>query len=158
MNQGKNGNLSILFVCTANIVRSFMAERIMREKLRKARRKDIAVSSAGLLDLGGSPADPTAVRLLKEAGIDGDDHRARALRREDLEAADIIVVMEKIHKELIMERYPEFADKVFLLKPFMKGCREGEEDIGDPHGKSLYHYRLALAEISLAVEGLIKCI
>ena len=42
----------------ANIVRSFMAERIFRKKSEENGCSDIEVSSASLVDMEGSPADP----------------------------------------------------------------------------------------------------
>ena len=58
----------MLFVCIANIVRSYMAESILKEKLRRAQKSEITVHSAGLIDMHGSRADPSAAKILEENG------------------------------------------------------------------------------------------
>jgi protein-tyrosine phosphatase len=72
----------ILFVCSGNLCRSFMAERIFRTQLKKRHLHHVQAASAGLLDLGGAGADPHAVALLREKGIDGSRHRSRPLSAE----------------------------------------------------------------------------
>ena len=41
--------MKVLFVCNANIVRSFMAERLLRSRLKRAGLEGVDVSSAGVL-------------------------------------------------------------------------------------------------------------
>jgi len=60
--------MHVLFVCTANINRSFMAEVIFKERLKKHGKQDITVSSAALVDMKGEPADPIAAKILMEGG------------------------------------------------------------------------------------------
>jgi protein-tyrosine phosphatase len=146
--------MNILFVCSANIVRSFMAEAVMTEKLRKKGRRDIAVSSAALMDMNGQPADPLAVKILKENGIESEGHLSRALTDAMFADADLVVVMEEIQKRLLIERYPEAEDKIRLLKSFSKGYIETDADIKDPYRLTIYHYRLCFSEISTAVGAL----
>ena len=55
--------MKILFVCTANIVRSFMAERILMERLKKENKTDIEVSSGAIIDMDGAPPDQKAVKI-----------------------------------------------------------------------------------------------
>lgn len=147
-----------LFVCTANIVRSFMAERILRAKLRNAGRSDIDVISAGLVDMNGSPADPLAVKLLTETGIDGSGHVSKVIDEELVDRADMIIVMEKSHRRYLAKAYPGAQGKIFLLKSFDHNLQEKDNDIKDPHGQSVFHYRVVFAEISLALDGLMQCI
>lgn len=152
--------VNILFVCNANIVRSFMAERILRTRLRRHGRRDVAVSSAGLLDMQRAPADPVARQVLREQGIDDDDHRSRLLDEEIVKAADLIIVMEEEQAERIKGQYPEAGEKVRLLKAYLPEPGSGQVagDVKDPYRLSLFHYRLCFAEISLALEELSKCI
>jgi protein-tyrosine-phosphatase len=163
MNVGQgNSFVKILFVCSANICRSFMAERIFRGKSEKSGRSDISVSSASLLDMKGAPADPKAVDLLVEKGFDGHGHKSRLLTKEMSAETDIILVMEQQHREMIIEKHPDAAEKIFLLKPFTTGCARPDSnnmnDINDPYKQSGYHYRLCFAEIYMGIEGLLKCI
>jgi protein-tyrosine phosphatase len=154
--------MKILFVCTANICRSFMAERIFKKKLDENGRSDILVLSAALLDMKNAPADPNAVSILDENGFDGNGHNSKLLTEDMAVKADMILVMTLQHRKKIIENYPDAKDKTFLLKPFSITCfPQGYNDydnIVDPYRLSDYQYRACFTEIYMAVEGLIKCI
>jgi len=133
-----------------------MAERVLRRSLKEHNCKGIEVSSAGLYDMGGAPGDPKAVEILNKKGLDGYDHRSRLLTEDMIAEADMIIVMEGVHKETIVDKYPDAESKVYLLKSFSGDYKGLDEDIKDPSGRSDYHYRLCFAEIYMAVEGLIR--
>ena len=139
-----------------------MAERIFRKMSEKSGRSDISVLSASLSDMKGAPADPRAVDLLVEKGFAGDGHKSMLLTDEMAAETDMILVMEQQQKDMIIEKHPNAAGKIFLLKPFSTGCNQPDSDhtndISDPYKMSSYHYRLCFAEIYMAIEGLIKCI
>ncbi|MDD2671657.1 MAG: hypothetical protein PHW43_04535 [Syntrophales bacterium] len=148
----------ILFVCAANITRSFMAERILMEQLRKSGRNDISVSSAGLLEMNGAPGDKTAAELLEKHGMPFTGHHSRTLTPDLVREADMIITMEAAQKAAILNRHPDAAGKLFLLKSFSGNPSGSGQDIKDCHKQSSYHYRLCFSEIFLSVEGMIKCI
>lgn len=150
--------MKILFVCTANIVRSFMAERILKGRLNKMGRTDVDVFSGAIIDMGMTPADPLAVELLHEFGFDGDSHTSKVITDEMISEAGLIAVMENVHKKVIIDTHPEAEGKIYLLKSFSRDYNEDYGDIRDPYRLSPYHYRLCFAEIFMAVEGLLKCI
>ena len=150
--------MKILFVCTANIVRSFMAERILIEKLKKDKKNGIDVSSAAIIDMHSMPADPTAVEILHEYGVDDAGHHSRLLTEDMVSQTDMIIVMEDIHKKIILDQYPEAEGKIHLLKSFSPDYNEEYADIKDPYELSIFKYRLCYSEIYLAIDGLMKCI
>ncbi|MBI4633941.1 MAG: protein tyrosine phosphatase [Deltaproteobacteria bacterium] len=152
--------MKILFVCNANIVRSFMAERVLKRLLTSRGIHDVDVSSAGLLDMHGAAADATARQVLQEHGINDERHQSRLLTEAMIEEADLIVTMEKKQLQNIRDQYPHAMNKLRLLKSYLSnpGYGETEGDVKDPYGRSIFHYRLCYAEISLAMEELIKCI
>ena len=139
-----------------------MAERIFRKKSEENGRSDIKVSSASLVDMEGLPADPVVVDILEEKGFDGYGHKSRPLTQDMVAETDMILVMEQLHREMLIENYPDAEEKVFLLKSFSSGCTQMNsddmDDIRDPYKLSSYHYRLCFAEIYLAIEGVLKCI
>jgi len=79
-----------------------MAERIFRKKSDENGRSDIEVSSASLIDMEGSPADPRTIDILTRKGFDGHGHRSKLLTEDIAAGADKIIVMESIQKEMII--------------------------------------------------------
>ena len=148
----------ILFVCSGNLCRSFMAERIFRTQLKKRDHHPVQAHSAGLLDLGGAGADPQAVAILREKGLDGSRHRSRTLSAEMVAGADLVLVMEEAQRDEVLRRHPEGEGKVRLLKSFSPQDNGADPDIRDPYGQSPYHYRTCFAEIYFSLEGLLRCI
>jgi protein-tyrosine-phosphatase len=148
----------ILFVCSGNLCRSFMAERIFRKQLKKRDLHHVQADSAGLLDLGGAGADAYAVAILREKGIDGSRHRSRVLTAELVAEADSVPVMEEAQLVEVLRRHPDGEGKVRLLKSYSPQGDGAGLDIRDPHGLSPYHYRTCFAEIYFSLEGLLRCI
>ena len=142
----------------ANIVRSFMAERILKGKLEKINRKDVDVSSAGLIDMDGMPADPISAGILNDHGFESANHQAQLLTEDMASRADRIIVMEDIHRKMMIEQYPQEENKILLLKSFSRDYNEAYRDIRDPYKLSMYHYSLCFSEIYLSIDGLLKCI
>jgi len=152
--------VNILFVCDANIVRSFIAERVLKSLLNSRGVRGVGVSSAGLLDMKGASADRIARQILQEYGIDDEGHLARVVNGEMIREADLIVTMEKKQLQLIGDQYPEAILKLRVLKSYLRqrDSVEPAEDIQDPYRRSIFQYRLCFAEISLAMGEMIKCI
>jgi len=150
--------LTILFICTANIVRSFMAERILKGMLAKMKRRDVIVASAGLMDMHGAPGDPMAAKILAEHNFDGYGHISRPYSEALLSQANMIVVMEKAQEDLLTAEHPQHGEKLRLLKTFSREYDGVAGDIKDPYRLSPYHYRLCFAEIYTAVTGMLKSI
>jgi len=149
----------ILFVCSGNLCRSFMAEQAFRKLARQAGLSGPEAASAGLLDLGGAEADPQAAAALREKGMEAGRHRSRALTADMVERADWVLVMEEAQRDEVLRRHPGSAGKVRLLKSFSaQGGGGADPDIRDPYGKTPYHYRTCFAEIYFSLEGLLRCI
>lgn len=76
---------SVLFVCTHNSARSFMAEYLGRERY-----PGIIFKSAGVHPLG---PDPAAAAVLKEDGIDTKDHRPSTVGSLSGDSFDLVVFL-----------------------------------------------------------------
>lgn len=145
----------MLFVCTGNICRSPMAEGLFVERLRKGERPDISVSSAGIFANPGNIPDPFAVKVAREAGVDISEHRARVVNNDNLNWADIVLVMESAQREFVSMVFPTQSAKVALLGDFNRS-RGGGGEIEDPYGSSLEDYRTCFERIREAIRGFIQ--
>lgn len=99
-----------------------MAEGLFRKTL-----PGIRVSSAGMAALVGHGADPIAVQIMADAGVDIAAHRARMLTDAIVRDADIILVMDELQKQQIAKQYPYTRGKVFRL------AEAAKQDIPDPY-------------------------
>ncbi len=138
--------LEIIFVCTGNICRSPMAEGLLRQKIKAAKMTErIAVSSAGLAALQGEAASANAQLVMQRRSIDVAAHRARQLTLANVDAADLVLTMTKLHKDSILKHDDNWADKVFTLKEY--AGQSG--DVEDPYGGSSAVYEICAAEIEV---------
>jgi len=122
----------ILIVCTGNICRSPAAEYILRQQLEEVRAWRGTVSSAGTGALVNHPVDETMGALLRAEGLDLKAHRAAQLSIAHLRWADLVLVMEKHHRQEVLRIDPVARGKTFLLgqwqnveipDPFQRGER-----------------------------------
>ena len=147
--------MNILFVCSGNVSRSYLAEMLLRHEVERHGLSNICVSSVGLFAYPGSRPDPQMVAYLEKNGIAAEHHEARQITKGDVDWADLILVMEREQKEEIEDMWAEAEGKVELLGSYSS---DGpiSNDIMDPFGMSSYHYRLSQAQITLAIETLVK--
>lgn len=126
---------SFVFVCFGNIMRSAMAEFLMRKALDETPPGDIGkirVLSAGLHANPGREAHPWAQEAAAELGISLAAHRAKRLTREMVEAADAVLAMDFQNKAELLTLYPESAGKIYMLSAYAEGPWKFRE-IPDPY-------------------------
>ena len=149
--------MNILFVCTGNISRSFLAKALLLDGINKNKIKGVNVSSAGTGAHPGTAADPEMIDFLREKGIPEGEHHSRMISQDDTDWADLILVMEKYHYDYIAVSWPKAEHKIEMLAKYI-ATDQPDDEIIDPFGRSPYHYRLAQSQIGLAVSNLLKTI
>lgn len=124
---------SILFVCTGNRCQSPLAAAIFWNRLCAwGRTEGWRVESAGIWTEPGLPADALAQRAAREIGLDLRNHRTHSIDQIRLDEYDLIMVMEKDHKEALSAEFPEHEEKIHLLTHLA-----GEiEDVPDPSAEN----------------------
>lgn len=147
--------MNILFVCTANISRSFLAEKLMQHEIKQRRLNDVFVKSSGVYANPGWPPDPAMVEYLEQKKIVASAHVSRRIQEEDVRWADYILVMEQGHASEIVRMWPDAEKKVDLLGRFVS-MNGSADDVVDPYGRTPYHYRLAQSQIVMGVTHFIE--
>ena len=135
---------NILFVCTGNSCRSVMAEGLLKKIFSDKKRADIKVSSCGIATVSGFSPTGNTIQVMKKEGIDVSGHKAASLNKELIGKSDLILAMEKIHKDEVIRLAPGARDKTHLLKE--------NYSIQDPIGKPVEVYERVLSIIKEAVQ------
>jgi protein-tyrosine phosphatase len=149
--------MNILFVCTANVSRSFLAEHLFRHEAAQAGLSGVAAASGGVADFSGSPPDAKMVEFLVKQKISFGMHEARPVEPEQVEWADRILVMEEAHADALRELFPDHGEKIALLGAYIS-TEDRPDEIVDPYGLGAFHYRTAISQITLAVRRLVRMI
>jgi len=149
--------MNILFVCTGNISRSFLARALLLNEINVNQTEGITVSSAGTGAYPGTPADPEMIRFLREKKIPEVEHSSRMISEKDVDWADLVLVMEQHHLNYIVRYWPESEHKIEMLGKYI-AIDQPDDEIIDPYGRSPYHYRLVQSQIGLAVSKLFKAL
>ena len=140
----------MLFVCTGNVCRSPMAERLlvwmlggghgrtiersntgsvlMQRDLTSghagaaidAGGRDVVVESAGVAALAGQGMDAASAEAIRDLGADADGHVARQLTDEMLDRAHLVLVAETSHRRAVLGRRPGLMGRTFTMVEFAR--------------------------------------
>ena len=145
--------MKILFICTANICRSALAEVILRKKLQEHGLTTIEVASAGIRDLEGEPREATMAALTQKAGYEMDGF-AKYLNLDIVEA-DLIICMENFQKYELYHRFKPYVHWERIHR-FNEICFGEESDMIDPTGDTQDAYNYVFKRIEQGCEILVK--
>jgi protein-tyrosine phosphatase len=146
---------SFLFVCFGNIMRSAMAEFLMRQALHEAgAEQQVRIVSAGLHATAGREAHPWAQEAAAYLGISLAEHRAKPLTVEMVSQADCVLAMDFQNKAELLTLYPETQEKIFMLSTYAEGPWQYRE-IPDPYLGDLEATRFCGKQLRTCIQNLI---
>jgi protein-tyrosine phosphatase len=148
---------SILFVCTANICRSPMAEGVFRKMLADAGRDgEFEVDSAGTHDYHvGKPPFKMAMEHAAKRGYEISQLVARRVRPQDFDHFDSILAMDRANVASLRTIAPTHCkNKIELLLDY--GDLHYGKDVPDPYNREAKDFELALDMIEDGCRGLVS--
>jgi protein-tyrosine phosphatase len=149
---------SVLFVCTANICRSPMAEGVLRKLLANEVffQDKIEIDSVGTHNYHqGKAPEEMAVAAAKKRGYEIKHLVARPVRPHDLDHFDMVLGMDRANIAHLRTIAPtRCKQKIELLLAY--GDKYHGQEIPDPYGKKPKDYELALDMIEDGCKGLVE--
>jgi protein-tyrosine phosphatase len=137
----------LLVVCTANVCRSAVAERMLTRTF--AGRRDVdghewVVRSAGASDVR-APMDHNTIAAAEAVGLDLREHAARWLTREILatDGADLVLTMTREHLRHVVALDPSVWPRTFTLKELARRARTVEPPSAGSGGFTAWRDRVA---------------
>ncbi|WP_445170761.1 arsenate reductase/protein-tyrosine-phosphatase family protein [Mycolicibacterium sp. Dal123E01] len=107
--------MHILFICTGNICRSPMAERLATAFAAEADLTNFTASSAGTRAVIGHAIHDSAARIIQQSGGDTTGFAARQFNPKIASGADLILTMTKAHRDAVLETAPLKLHRTFTL-------------------------------------------
>ena len=144
----------IMFICTGNICRSAMAEKMLKRKIEERNiNYKFLVFSAGIYAYPDDKSTYEAIKIMKdEYGLDLSSHRATAIRESNIEDMDLILCMTSAHMNTLKSIYPNLENRIFLIKEYV-GL---SGDVEDPYGGTLNTYLSCAEELNYYIDLLLE--
>lgn len=111
-----NTPFRILTVCTGNICRSPMAERLLQAGFDALAPGQFAVASAGTGALVGSGIEPHVAGFVNVFGGDSANFVSRQLSTDILAGQDLVLALSRAHRSKVVELSPGLLRRTFTLR------------------------------------------
>ncbi|WP_455835291.1 arsenate reductase/protein-tyrosine-phosphatase family protein [Pseudarthrobacter siccitolerans] len=146
--------VKILTVCTGNICRSPVAERLLQAGLDQVLPGGFEVRSAGTRAMVGDPIQPISADIIRTFGGDPEQFAARQLTPKILRGVDLVLTMTSGHRGEVLQLDASFLKRTFTIREFARmldvldqraesagNAPEGTSDDGDPLAANLTFWR-----------------
>lgn len=147
--------IGILTVCTGNVCRSPLMERLLQRSLdRRYGAGAVPVRSAGTMALVGSPMDERAAAVLRGMGGDPEGFEARRLVEPMISSAALVLTATREHRSQVSRMHPRAMRRTFTFRELAHIL----DQVGDaeelPSGEDPAELFARLAEIGTTHRGL----
>ena len=141
--------IAVVFVCTGNICRSPVAERLFKDYLKKQGKQGLyRVSSVGVMACVDKPMSQLSQQVLKELKVAAGGHKGRQLSEKIIRATQFFICMTQDHKNCMGG-----MDNVYTVAEITDG-----HDVFDPYGGSYADYKKMCDHLSYATPEIFKFI
>lgn len=110
----------ILTVCTGNICRSPVAERLLQAGLDQVLPGGFVVTSAGTRAMVGEPIQPPSAEIVRTFGGNPDNFAARQLTSKILRGVDLVLTMTSGHRGEVLQLDASLLKRTFTIREFAR--------------------------------------
>lgn len=146
----------VIVVCTANICRSPMGEKLLQHALAAEPEplRSLKVVSAGIAANRGQAATGHSVSALKKVGLDLSDHSSQPLTQELLDRAVAVFCMTESHRMMIEVHFERVPQNLHLFREFLGATHDTE--IPDPFGGNFGEYEACRDSMVEAIPAIVQ--
>lgn len=124
----------ILTVCTGNICRSPVAERLLQAGLDQVQPGAFMVRSAGTRAMVGYPIQPPSANIIRSYGGTPEGFAARQLTSKILRESDLVLTMATTHRGEVLQLDTSLLKRTFTIREFARLLSQLELREGLPEG------------------------
>lgn len=144
----------ILTVCTGNICRSPVAERLLQTGLNQVSPGSFEVRSAGTRAMVGEPIQPLSAQIISTFRGSPDDFAARQLTPRILKETDLVLAMTSKHRGEVLQLDASLLKRTFTVREFARMLAVLENRGDTPPAEDITDFWRALPSRAASVRHL----